>query len=129
MVTRPSIPRTAWQRIFGLLAAAAVGLCVAVPPPAAQQVPNPTKEDLANDNKLFITLARKALKWDEPTAPSKIVGPLQRRRPILASTPIAGGRTTSTKCCARTSSSAPTPSGSTTSRSAIETRARACKLG
>jgi hypothetical protein len=28
--------------------------------------------DLAKDNKLFLTLARKALKWDEPTAPAKI---------------------------------------------------------
>ena len=71
-----TIPRTAWQRVAGLVAAAGVGLSVAVPPPAAQQVPNPTKEDLAKDNKLFITLARKTLKWDEPTAPSKIVGPL-----------------------------------------------------
>ncbi len=36
----------------------------------------PTKEELAKDNKLFITLARKALKWDEPRDPIKIVGPL-----------------------------------------------------
>jgi metallo-beta-lactamase class B len=45
---------------------------------AAQTLPPnlPTKEDLAKDNKLFITLARKVLKWDEPTAPIKIVGPL-----------------------------------------------------
>ena len=36
----------------------------------------PTKEELAKDNKLFLTLARQALKWDVATAPSKIVGPL-----------------------------------------------------
>jgi metallo-beta-lactamase class B len=36
----------------------------------------PTKDDLAKDNNLFLTLARKALKWDEPTDPVKIVGPL-----------------------------------------------------
>ena len=36
----------------------------------------PTKEDLAKDNKLFITLASKALKWDEPAEPIRIVGPL-----------------------------------------------------
>ncbi|RDL52486.1 Metallo-beta-lactamase L1 type 3 [Ensifer sp. M14] len=38
--------------------------------------PLPTKEDLAKNNKLFITLARKALKWDEPAEPIKMVGPL-----------------------------------------------------
>src|SRR5262245_6962794 len=32
----------------------------------------PTKEQLANDNNLFLSLARKALKWEEPV---KIVGP------------------------------------------------------
>ena len=49
----------------------------AVTRPAAQQpAATPTKEDLAKDNKLFLTLARKALKWDEPTEPSKIVRPL-----------------------------------------------------
>ena len=44
----------------------------------AQDLPEdaPTKEQLANDNKLFIELATKHLKWDEPTAPVKIVGPL-----------------------------------------------------
>jgi metallo-beta-lactamase class B len=44
----------------------------------SQEAPGrlPTKEDLAKDNKLFITLATKALKWDEPAEPIKIVGPL-----------------------------------------------------
>jgi metallo-beta-lactamase class B len=36
----------------------------------------PTKEQLAADNKLFISLASKALHWDEPTEPVKIAGPL-----------------------------------------------------
>jgi metallo-beta-lactamase class B len=44
----------------------------------AQELPKklPTKEDLANNNKLFIELATKALHWDEPTDPVKMVGPL-----------------------------------------------------
>ena len=47
-------------------------------PAFAQESPQkpPTKEDLAKNNKLFIELASKALHWDEPTDPIKIVGPL-----------------------------------------------------
>jgi metallo-beta-lactamase class B len=45
--------------------------------PSAQEIPrNLTKEDLAKNNKLFLELATKALHWDEPTDPVKIVGPL-----------------------------------------------------
>jgi metallo-beta-lactamase class B len=36
----------------------------------------PTKEQLANDNKLFISLAVKFLKWEEPEEPTRIIGPL-----------------------------------------------------
>ena len=36
----------------------------------------PTKEQLANDNNLFIALAKKALKWEESAEPTKIVGPI-----------------------------------------------------
>lgn len=36
----------------------------------------PTKDVLAKDNQLFLTLARQALHWDEPTDPFHIVGPL-----------------------------------------------------
>jgi metallo-beta-lactamase class B len=36
----------------------------------------PTKEQLANDNNLFLAIARKALKWEEPEEPVKIVGPI-----------------------------------------------------
>jgi len=38
--------------------------------------PGVTADDLANNNKLFIELATKALHWDEPTEPVKIAGPL-----------------------------------------------------
>ena len=36
----------------------------------------PTNEELARDNNLFLSLARKMLKWDVPAEPIKIVGPL-----------------------------------------------------
>jgi metallo-beta-lactamase class B len=36
----------------------------------------PTEEELAKDNNLFLTLARKALHWEEPEEPVQIVGPL-----------------------------------------------------
>lgn len=36
----------------------------------------PSKEQLAADNNLFLSLARKALKWEEPEEPIKIVGPI-----------------------------------------------------
>jgi metallo-beta-lactamase class B len=44
----------------------------------AQDLPAnvPTREELARNNKLFITLASKYLKWEEPAEPVKIVGPL-----------------------------------------------------
>jgi len=35
-----------------------------------------TREQLATDNKLFISYASRALKWEEPTEPVRIVGPL-----------------------------------------------------
>ena len=36
----------------------------------------PTKEQLANDNNLFISLAKKVLKWEDPAEPVRIVGPI-----------------------------------------------------
>jgi metallo-beta-lactamase class B len=36
----------------------------------------PTKEQLANDNNLFIALAKKVLRWEEPAEPVRIVGPI-----------------------------------------------------
>jgi metallo-beta-lactamase class B len=36
----------------------------------------PTKEQLANDNNLFLSLAKKVLKWEEPAEPVRIAGPI-----------------------------------------------------
>jgi len=62
------------------LTACAVTIAVAlgIPPARTQELPEklPTKEDLAKDNKLFLELATKALKWDVPAEPVRIVGPL-----------------------------------------------------
>ena len=63
------------RRVAGLATAAGVSLYLTVAPPTGQQKP-PTKEELAKDNKLFLTLARQTLKWDVATEPSKIAGPL-----------------------------------------------------
>jgi metallo-beta-lactamase class B len=43
---------------------------------AGELPPHLTKEDLAKDNKLFLSLASKALQWEEPTDPVQIAGPL-----------------------------------------------------
>ena len=45
---------------------------------AAHEQPSnaPTKEQLATDNKLFVTLAGRTLKWEEPAEPTRIVGPV-----------------------------------------------------
>ncbi|WP_257170018.1 subclass B3 metallo-beta-lactamase [Bradyrhizobium sp. SRS-191] len=53
-------------------------LVVLAGPAAAQTLPPnlPTKEQLANDNKLFVSLATKVMKWEEPTEPVKIAGPI-----------------------------------------------------
>ncbi len=44
----------------------------------AQNLPPnlPTKEQLANDNNLFISLAKKFLKWEDPADPARILGPI-----------------------------------------------------
>ena len=40
-------------------------------------MPNrPTKEQLASDNNLFLALAKKVLKWEEPADPVQIAGPI-----------------------------------------------------
>jgi metallo-beta-lactamase class B len=70
------------QRLFRLALPAIAGLLVATGEASrAQDLPPgidhiPTKEEFAKDNNLFLTFARKALKWDEPAEPVKIVGPL-----------------------------------------------------
>jgi metallo-beta-lactamase class B len=47
-------------------------------PTAAQTLPPnlPSKEQLANDNNLFVSLAKKMLKCEESTEPVRIVGPI-----------------------------------------------------
>ena len=43
----------------------------------AQELPKGiTEEDLANNNRFFLELARKALKWEEPAEPVEIAGPI-----------------------------------------------------
>ncbi len=65
---------------IGLRAPAILALAAFLGPPAliAQQPAPaaPTMEQLANDNKLFLALARKHFKWEEPAEPAKIAGPL-----------------------------------------------------
>jgi metallo-beta-lactamase class B len=58
-----------------IAAAVVLGLCGKS---AAQTLPPdvPSKEQLANDNNLFLSLARKALRWEEPEEPVHILGPL-----------------------------------------------------
>lgn len=64
------------SRTFVLLFAAALHFAM-IAPAATQPAPGmPTKEQLANDNNLFISLAKKALKWEEPAEPVRIVGPI-----------------------------------------------------
>lgn len=66
---------TALSRLGLLVAVCCAGL--AGQADAQTLPPNvPTKEQLANDNNLFISLARKYLKWEEPTEPVRIVGPI-----------------------------------------------------
>jgi len=59
--------------ITGWLLSGALLLGVAMQ--AHSQTP-PTKDQLASDNNLFLSLARKALKWEEPADPVRIIGPI-----------------------------------------------------
>lgn len=43
---------------------------------AAEPAATPSREDLAKNNKMFLQGAVKALKWDQPAEPLKIVGPI-----------------------------------------------------
>ena len=54
----------------------ALSVCSATVPSHAQQSQLPTKEQLAKDNKLCLTLATKALHGQEPHEPFHIAGPL-----------------------------------------------------
>ena len=60
---------------FGL-PALAILLALTTLPARAQEPQLPTEEELANDNSLFLSLARKALHWEEPDEPTHIVGPI-----------------------------------------------------
>lgn len=62
--------------IATLFFCAATGLAALAQTSAQQMPPKITKEDLAKNNKLFLELATKTLKWNVPTDPVKIVGPL-----------------------------------------------------
>ena len=61
----------------GLLLSGALAIGPATPA-SSQTLPEnlPTQEELAADNNLFLALARKALKWEEPEEPVQIVGPI-----------------------------------------------------
>jgi len=52
------------------------GVAVAILLGIAVQANGQTMEDFATNNKLFLETASKALKWEEPTDPVRIVGPL-----------------------------------------------------
>jgi len=55
-----------------------VFVCGLAAPGTAQNLPGvrPTEEQLASDNKLFLSLARMKLMWEEPAEPAHIVGPI-----------------------------------------------------
>lgn len=58
-----------------LAAGCALGLLLPAAAPAQPKAP-PTPEELAKDPALFLGTARKALKWDEPAEPAKVLGPI-----------------------------------------------------
>ena len=66
------------KSISALLLSCVAILVIAPSQASGQESPQkkPTKEDLANNNKLFIEVATKSLHWDEPTDPIHIAGPL-----------------------------------------------------
>ena len=67
-----------YRWLAAIACAAACAAASAAVTASAQEAPEklPTKEDLANNNKLFIELATKYLHWDEPADPIHIAGPL-----------------------------------------------------
>lgn len=48
----------------------------APPERKAEASATPSRDDLAKDNALFLAGATRALKWEEPTEPAKLVGPI-----------------------------------------------------
>jgi hypothetical protein len=74
METRQEMVRFVLHRSSGAVAAA--GLAIGASVAAAQQgPPTPTKEDLAEDSKLFLTAASTAIKWGRTHGASENVGP------------------------------------------------------
>ena len=59
------------KAFFAAALSAIVTAAQAQSPPA-----NAPKEQLANDINLFISLAKKVLKWEDPAEPVRIVGPI-----------------------------------------------------
>jgi metallo-beta-lactamase class B len=59
-----------------LLLALSMAAGLAAPADAQQLPPGVTPQALARDNKLFLELARKALRWEEPAEPVPIAGPV-----------------------------------------------------
>lgn len=66
------------RRIVSTVGLALTATLVLGPGASAQNLPPnlPTKEQLASDNNLFITLAKKFLKWEDPAEPARIAGPI-----------------------------------------------------
>ena len=62
--------------VVALIVSAAGRTLAQTQPPDQPTKQAPTVEQLANDNNLFLSLARKTLKWEEPAEPVRIVGPL-----------------------------------------------------
>lgn len=63
-----------WRQLTTLAIGAIAGITLASSA-LAQQTP-PSREQLANDNGLFLRLAVEALKWEQPAEPLTIVGPI-----------------------------------------------------
>lgn len=64
------------MRPFRTRKSACVMFAIAVATVAAAQQAAPSRDQLAKNNKLFLAGAGKALKWEEPAEPLKIVGPI-----------------------------------------------------
>jgi len=59
-----------------LLRSVALTIVLAAPAVAQELPKGVTAADLATNNRLFLELARKALKWEEPAEPVQIAGPI-----------------------------------------------------
>ncbi|MBX9625299.1 MAG: subclass B3 metallo-beta-lactamase [Gemmataceae bacterium] len=71
--SRTSRPTATPMWLLAVIVGSAAAAGVA---PAQEDPPKPSRQELAADTKLFLTLASKALKWEEPTDPVRIAGPV-----------------------------------------------------